>query len=75
MPDDDFADVARQLERKLFELNQVTDPRARAARASRLLALSSTSRIVPSFRTVHNPAQISGVPQLMKTAIGKLKMH
>ena len=29
MPDDDFADVARQLERKLFELNQVTDPALR----------------------------------------------
>ena len=43
MPDDDFAAVARQLERKLFELNQVTDPR-RAPRALRVFLPSLRPR-------------------------------
>jgi TATA-binding protein-associated factor Taf7 len=39
MPHDDFADVARQLERKLLEMNQATDPALRRSILSDLRRL------------------------------------
>jgi soluble cytochrome b562 len=39
MPDDEFADVARQLERKLFEMNQATDPAVRRSMLSNMRRL------------------------------------